>query len=633
MSRDAPTLLLINPRFPESFWSFSWTFEHVIPTKRTNVPPLGLATLAALTPEHWQIRILDENVEPIDWNIKADIVGVCGMSVQYQRQIEILTEFSRRGAFIVAGGSFASLCPEKYTELCDSVIAGEAEYIWPRFCADYQSRRTDTLYKESGDVALTDSPVPRHDLIQWKYYLAGTVQFSRGCPFRCEFCDIIVTFGRKPRSKSLQQIEAELDSLRAQGVRNIVFVDDNLVGNLPSARKLLQFLINYQSKHDYSFCFGTEATVNVTAYPDVMRLLRKANFAWIFVGIESPVTNSLVEIKKDQNTRSDLVESVRDFYRHGMDVFGGFIVGFDNDHISIFDKQYEFIVKSGIIIAMVGQLYAPPKTPLYERLQKDNRIRQEIGEEATLINAGAATNVIPLNMTSEQLQDGCWSLHKRLLQDEMIYQRIRNKLKYLSNPVNYYFPPKDWAKILFGLFWYGIIPGGWARWKYFILSLCAALRRPLRAPQLIKTVIADWANALPLKMYADKILVKRQQQRPRFLFDQLLENFSVNDFPFLQTCKLGVGGQQIELTIAGDLHDQSKIKKFAAVLRKELIDGDQILLRVGRIDEHSIATLILLIRLFIPLRHLLHIHVGSETYACIREELWSFSYRLESALD
>jgi len=199
-------LLLINPRFPESFWSFKWAVDNVMPKeKRTINPPLGLATLAALTPEDWEIEIVDENIESIPLNPNADIIGICGMGVQFKRQKELLTFYKNQGHFVVAGGSYASLCPEYYESLADVVVAGEAEYIWKQFCEDFQCGTHKELYQETDEVSLEDSPTPRFDLLSIEKYQAVSLQFSRGCPYRCEFCDIIVMFGRKPRVKSLEQ--------------------------------------------------------------------------------------------------------------------------------------------------------------------------------------------------------------------------------------------------------------------------------------------------------------------------------------------------------------------------------------------------------------------------------------------
>ena len=251
-------LLLINPKYPESFWSFKWAVSEVLPDKRAVNPPLGLATLAALCPPHWQVRIIDENVESVPLEAEADIVGVCGMGVQYARQKELLSFYRKAGYYVVAGGSYASLCPERYAEIAHSVVAGEAEYIWKQFCSDFERGTPLALYRETGTVSLADSPVPRFDLLQLDKYTTATLQFSRGCPYLCEFCDIIVMFGRKPRQKSAEQVGRELDEMRRLGVHNVFFVDDNMIGHRAAVKELLRFLADYQRRHDYAFCFGTE---------------------------------------------------------------------------------------------------------------------------------------------------------------------------------------------------------------------------------------------------------------------------------------------------------------------------------------------------------------------------------------
>lgn len=253
-------LLLINPRFPESFWTFKWAIDEILPRTRATNPPLGLATLAALCPADWDITIIDENVETVPLAPEADLIGVCGMGVQFARQAELLRFYRSRGYYVVAGGSYASLCPEQFEGVADAVVAGEAEHIWPQFCADFAAGAPQPLYRETGTVALTESPTPRFDLLKLDRYSMASLQFSRGCPYRCEFCDIIVMFGRRPRVKSLEQVGRELDALRAQGVRRVFFVDDNLIGNRPQAKALLGFLAEYQSRHDYRFSFGTEAS-------------------------------------------------------------------------------------------------------------------------------------------------------------------------------------------------------------------------------------------------------------------------------------------------------------------------------------------------------------------------------------
>src|SRR5690606_25639343 len=285
------------------------------------------------------VRIVDENVEPVPLEPDADIVGVCGMAVQFPRQRELLQYYRGRGCRVVAGGSFASLCPERFAGIADTVVAGEAEYIWPEFCRDVDAGRARAEYRETGTVRLEDSPVPRFDLLKLERYTSVSLQFSRGCPFRCDFCDIIVMFGRQPRTKRPEQIGRELDVLRARGVKSVFFVDDNLIGNRKTAKELLRYLIDYQRRHGYAFRFGTEASINLADDAELLRLFREANFAWVFIGIESPDSDSLRETNKTQNLKRDLLSAVRTVYAHGIDVLAGFIVGFDNDTLETFERQ------------------------------------------------------------------------------------------------------------------------------------------------------------------------------------------------------------------------------------------------------------------------------------------------------
>ena len=391
-------LLLVNPRFPESFWSFRWAVDEILPGKRALNPPLGLATLAALCPPEWDVRIVDENVESVPLEVEADIVGICGMGAQFVRQRELLAEYRARGHFVVAGGSYASLCPEHYDGLAQTIVCGEAENIWKEFCADFMAGCPRPLYRETGAIALADSPVPRFDLLKIDRYSAVTVQFSRGCPFLCDFCDIIVMFGRKPRFKGCEQVGRELDVLRRFGVRNVFFVDDNLIGNPRAAKNLLAYLADYQRRHGYRFTFGTEASINLAQDDELLRLFRAANFNWVFIGIESPDPESLRETRKPQNLREDLLTSVRRLYARGIDVLGGFIVGFDNDTLDTFDAQHRFIVDSGIQAAMVGLLTALPHTPLHRRLEREGRL---IDGAASVDNTKPGTNFVPRRMEYE----------------------------------------------------------------------------------------------------------------------------------------------------------------------------------------------------------------------------------------
>lgn len=498
-------LLLINPKFPESFWSFKFAIDNILLKEKAINPPLGLATLAALTPEGWQIEIVDENIEPLPLNPDADIIGVCGMLVQFKRQREILTYYKNKGYFVVVGGSGASLCPEKYTGTADVVISGEAEYIWKQFCSDFEKGEYKNIYRENGVVDLTHSPTPRFDLLKINKYKTVSLQFSRGCPFNCDFCDIIVMFGRKPRTKSQEQIGKELDVLKSMGVKNIFFVDDNFIGNKKVAKELLKYLVNYQQENKITFNFGTEVSMDLSSDEELLKLMREANFEWVFIGIESPDNNSLKEANKKQNLRMDLLASIKKIYNYGFDIFAGFIVGFDNETDKIFDAHYKFIIESGIQVSMVGLLYAPPKTPLYKRMSEENRINDKFNEYD---NTQLGTNILPKNMSYDELLRGYSSLCARLFTNRNIYKKLRNKTKCLKNLTNivkedssHYF--RLAKKIILN----GIIKGGPIRLFYFILTLLTT------KPGLYVMAFTDWVAGISINDYIKRNLTSIYKNR------------------------------------------------------------------------------------------------------------------------
>ncbi len=489
-------LLLINPRCPESFWSFRWAITKILPGKRALNPPLGLATLAALCPPNWEVTVVDENIETVPLEPDADIVGVCGMAVQFPRQQELLTYFRKRGHHVVAGGSYASLCPESFEAIADTVVAGEAEYIWPVFCRDFADGAPQRRYQEAGVVDLADSPTPRFDLLKLDKYLTVGLQFSRGCPYRCEFCDIIVMFGRRPRTKRPEQVGRELDLLRSLGTRSVFFVDDNFIGHSGKAKALLRYLVDYQQSHRYAFQFGTEASLNLADDDALMSLFRAANFAWVFIGIESSDEESLRETGKTQNLRRDIPESLRRIYRHGIDVLGGFIIGFDNDTLETFPRQEHFITTTGIQVAMVGLLTALPRTPLYERLQREGRL---IHEAPHGDNTRAGTNIVPKRMGYAEMIGAYKDLYRRLVSDEGISARIHNKRLDLRAPLyRDAYPLRHGLGIVARLLAYGVLPGGPGRWLRFFGTLGAS------APRTWPLVINDWIAGLAMRDHVER---------------------------------------------------------------------------------------------------------------------------------
>ena len=539
-------LLLINPAQPESFWSFRWALERVLAGKRALNPPLGLATLAALCPPHWQVSIVDENVEPLPLRPQADLIGIGGMGVQSPRQKQLLRYYREAGYRVVAGGSYASLCPDEYLELADSVIAGEAEHTWPRFCADFESGSPEKIYRETGNVDLERSPTPRFDLLKLERYATATVQLSRGCPFRCDFCDIIVMFGRKPRYKPVASIERELEALRALGARKVFFVDDNFIGNKAKAKETLRFLADYQARHGRGMRFGTEASLNLADDPELLSLFREAGFEWAFLGLETPDPQTLREAAKTQNLAGDMLGAVRRIYGAGIDILAGFIVGFDRDTPKAFGVQRRFIRKSGIMVAMVGLLTALPKTPLFERLKKEGRL---VAGAAHGDNTGGCSNIVPKNMTPQQMSAGYRRLYAELLTDRAIAERIRNKLAHFGLPTaTRKESAGEGALIVARLLWHGIVPGGPLRAWHFLRSL------PFARPHLLRLAVNDWIAALAMKSYAKRHLLSSAPDRA-FTAELALDRLRAALVRWRRrgTVRLSLRGRQLLVRITGQL--------------------------------------------------------------------------------
>jgi len=464
---------LVTPKNPPSFW----TYDAILPTlgKRCIFPNLSMPTLAGLTGPGHEVTLCDENVEEIDFEVEADVVGVTGYIIHKPRVLEILAEFRRRGRFVVVGGPWASLCPEELRGLADAVFVGEAEETWPRFLRDFQAGRAKACYRAEAKPDLTRSPMPRFDLVDVGAYHAMTIQFARGCPFTCEFCDIIVMYGRRPRAKTPEQVMAEIRECQRLGARQIFIVDDNFIGNVRGAKDLLRAMAAWGRANGYPIDFNTEVSLNVARDPELLALLRDANFTTVFVGIESPREESLLETRKTQNTRGDLVESVRRIQSHGIQVQAGMIVGFDADDDAIFRDQLRFAQDARIPVSMTGMLQALPQTPLYHRVEKEGRLVDESAGDQFVFS-----NILPQQMSRSELYRGYRWLVRELYGFRNYRRRALAFLMHRGAQVHggRNIRRGDWAR--FGRILRDTVLHGGPRRAWFTLSLLGAtlLRRP-----------------------------------------------------------------------------------------------------------------------------------------------------------
>ncbi len=407
---------LVTPRNPPSFW----TYDRILPTlgKQCIFPNLSMPTLAGLTPREHEVSLCDENVEEIDFDVEADVVGVTGYIVHRKRMLEIVDEFRRRGRFVVIGGPYASLCPEELRGRCDVLFVDEAEETWPEFLRDLEAGTWKPEYRAAEKPDLTTSPMPRFDLLKVDRYHALTVQFARGCPFNCEFCDIIVMYGRRPRAKTPAQVMAEIRECHRLGAQQVFLVDDNFIGNKKLAKELLREIAAWGEENGHPISFNTEVSLNVAQDEELLELLRAAHFTTVFIGIESPRKESLQETKKTQNIRGDLVESVRRVHDYGIQVQAGMIVGFDHDDESIFEEQLRFIQDARIPVSMTGMLQAMPKTPLHARVASEGRLLAESTGDQFVFS-----NILPLSMSRLELYRG----YRRLIEQLYDFRHYRRR--------------------------------------------------------------------------------------------------------------------------------------------------------------------------------------------------------------
>jgi radical SAM superfamily enzyme YgiQ (UPF0313 family) len=418
-------ILLINPKTPDTYWSFNHALRFI--SKKALNPPLGLITVAAMLPEAWEKKLVDLNVKPlrdkdIEW---ADYVFISAMSVQQESVRAIVKRCKIHQKKIVAGGPLFTGEPENYPEI-DHLVLNEAEITFPQFLSDLDRNQARKKYRTSKHALLESTPVPDYSLLDHTKYAQLSIQYSRGCPFNCEFCEITALFGRKVRTKSAGQILLELENIYNLGYRgNVFFVDDNFIGNKNKLKQdLLPAIIEWNVSHGYPFDFTTEASINLSDDPALMSQMVKAGFAKVFVGIETPDEQSLEECDKNLNRQRDLIHCVNKIQSSGMEVMAGFIVGFDNDAPGIFQRQIDFIQQSGIITAMVGLLIAPNNTRLYKRLSKEGRIISHASGD----NTGYSINFIP-KMDKEVLLSGYQTILNNIYSSKAYYERVIRFLK------------------------------------------------------------------------------------------------------------------------------------------------------------------------------------------------------------
>ena len=385
-------ILLLYPLFPKSFWSFEKTLALV--DCKALLPPLGMITVAAILPQEWEYRLVDHNVREItesDWDW-AELVIISGMIVQKNDMLAQIAEAKSRNKLVAVGGPYATTSPQE-VEAADFLILDEGEITLPMFVAAIERGDRSGVFRATEKPAVTETPIPRYDLLDLNAYDNMSVQFSRGCPFQCEFCDIIVLYGRKPRTKTPEQLLAELQYIYDLGWRGAVFmVDDNFIGNKRNVKLLLKELKVWMQEKEYPFGLTTEASVDLAQDEGLMQLMVECNFKKVLLGIETPDQDSLALTNKFQNTRDPLIESINKITTTGMQVMAGFIIGFDGEKAGAGDRIVQFVEQTGIPMAMFSMLQALPGTALWDRLEKEGRLVK--GSSAN-INQTTLMNFVP----------------------------------------------------------------------------------------------------------------------------------------------------------------------------------------------------------------------------------------------
>jgi radical SAM superfamily enzyme YgiQ (UPF0313 family) len=418
-------VLLVYPKIPVTFWSYKYALSFI--SKRSALPPLGLITIAAMLPPEWDQKLVDTNVSKLkDKDILwADYVFISAMNIQKNSALDIIERCRSLKTKVVAGGPMFTTNPEEFRDI-DCFVLNEGELTLPKFVKDVTSGSPKPIYSTSELANMNDSPSPRINLLELNKYASMSIQYSRGCPFNCEFCDITLLYGHKVRTKTKDQLIYELDCLYNAGWRDSVFiVDDNFIGNKRKLTgEILPAMIEWMKEHKYPFRFNTQTSIELADNECLMELMVQAGFRTVFIGIETPNEGSLSECNKNQNINRDLIASVHKIYHYGLNVQGGFIIGFDNDPMSIFESQIKFIQESGIVTAMVGLLNALPKTALYHRMVKEKRLVEASSGD----NTDASINFIP-RMHLNTLLDGYKNTLSILYSSKKYFARLKTFLK------------------------------------------------------------------------------------------------------------------------------------------------------------------------------------------------------------
>ncbi len=468
-------VLLVYPEYPNTFWGFKYALRFI--SKRASLPPLGLLTVAAMLPKEWHKKLIDMAVtELYDDDIKwADYVFISAMTVQKESTNTVIERCKRFGTKVVAGGPLFTMEYREFEKDIDHLVLDEAEITLPAFLSDLDKGCPRHIYTSEQWADIRETPIPLWKLIDMRRYATMNIQFSRGCPFDCEFCDIPILYGHTPRTKSKEQMVAELEALFTGGWRGGVFiVDDNFIGNKRVLKRdILPTMIEWMEGKGYPFSFSTEASINLSDDEELMQMMVQAGFDTVFIGIESPHEESLEECGKIQNKNRDLISSVKKIQKHGLQVQGGFIIGFDSDPPSIFEKITSFIQESGIVSAMVGLLNAPRGTKLYQRLAREERLLKE----ASGNNTDLSINFIP-KMPTEVLIDGYKRVVNTIYSPKYYYERVMAFLKDYEplQKKSFHFQFSYLKALLKSMWSLGVIGKERAYfWKVFLWSL---IRRP-----------------------------------------------------------------------------------------------------------------------------------------------------------